>query len=148
MEAVLVQPRSSTVPTPTPSTRNRVGLAAQGLTVSFLLFDSSIKLAKASFVMEATRRIGYPEATVQPIGLILLACVVLYVAPRTAVLGAVLLTGYLGGAVATHLRLGDPLLSQTLFPIYVGVLAWTGLYLRDARLRAFNPLASQGDLLR
>jgi hypothetical protein len=142
MEAVFVQPPSSALPTATPKGRRRAGLALQGLTVSFLLFDSVIKLVKAPFVIEASQRIGYPESTLQPIGLILLACVALYVTRRTAILGAVLLTGYLGGAVATHLRLEDPLFSHTLFPIYIGVLAWTGLYLRDARLRAFNPFAS------
>jgi ABC-type transport system involved in cytochrome c biogenesis permease component len=71
-----------------------------------------------------------------PIGLILLVCVVVYLIPRTAVLGAVLLTGYLGGAVATHVRVGDPLLSHTFFPIYFAVLIWGGLYLRDRRVHA------------
>jgi hypothetical protein len=143
MEAVLDQTPSSSLPSSTPKARRRTGLALQGLTAAFLVFDSVIKLAKASFVLEATQRIGYPEATVQPIGLILLACVVLYVIPRTAVLGAVLLTGYLGGAVATHLRLEDPLLSHTLFPVYVGVLAWTGLYLRDTRVRTIAPFTAR-----
>jgi hypothetical protein len=73
-------------------------------------------------------------------GIVLLACVILYVIPQTSVLGAILLTGYLGGAVATHVRVGDPLLTHTLFPVYVGVLIWLGLYLRDGPLRALVPL--------
>ena len=79
------------------------------------------------------QRVGYPEDTARPIGWILLACLVAYLVPRTAVVGAVLLTGFLGGAIATHLRLEDPLFSHTLFPTYVAVLVWGGLYLRDSR---------------
>jgi hypothetical protein len=86
--------------------------------------------------MKAAEQIGYPAATMPPIGLILLTCVVVYLIPRTAVLGAVLLTGYLGGAVATHVRVGDPLLSHTLFPIYFAALVWGGLYLRDRRVHS------------
>ena len=77
-----------------------------------------------------------PGATTVPLGVLLGACLALYLVPRTAVLGAVLMTGYLGGAIATHLRIGDPLFSHTLFPIYIGAMLWGGLYLRDARVRA------------
>ncbi|MGH2901323.1 MAG: DoxX family protein, partial [Solirubrobacteraceae bacterium] len=86
--------------------------------------------------VEGSTQLGYPESAIVPIGLILLACLVVYVVPRTAVLGAVLLTGYLGGAIATHVRVGNPLLSHTLFPIYVAAMVWGGLWLRDGRVRA------------
>jgi ABC-type transport system involved in cytochrome c biogenesis permease component len=90
--------------------------------------------------VEFTVRLGYPESAVRLIGMILLVCLILYVVPATSVLGAVLLTGYLGGAVATQLRVGSPLLSTTLFPIYIGVLVWGGITLREERLRALFPL--------
>ena len=92
----------------------------------FLLVDSVGKLIPISPAIEFTVRLGYPESTVPLIGMILLVCLILYVVPRTSVLGAILLTGYLGGAVATQLRVGSPLLSTTLFPIYIGVLVWGG----------------------
>jgi hypothetical protein len=104
-----------------------------------------MKLAKAAPVLEASARIGYPEATVRPIGITLLACVALYLIPRTAVLGAVLLTGFLGGAIATHVRLEDPLFSHTLFPVYVAALVWGGLYLRDDRARRLAPWGRRGN---
>lgn len=85
-------------------------------------------------------RLGYPASTVVPIGILLLACVALYAVPRTSILGAVLLTGYLGGAVASNVRIANPLFGYTLFPVYVGVLLWLGLYLRNERLREFIPL--------
>ena len=113
-----------------------IGRIMSGLAVLFLLFDSTTKLLRVEAVMKAAAQIGYPPSTMFPIGLILLVCVVVYLIPRTAVLGAVLLTGYLGGAVATHVRVGDPLLSHTFFPIYFAVLIWGGLYLRDRRVRA------------
>lgn len=112
------------------------GRIMTGAAVLFLLFDSITKLLRVEAVMKAAEQIGYPAATMPPIGLILLACVVVYLIPRTAVLGAVLLTGYLGGAVATHVRVGDPLMSHVLFPIYFAVLIWGGLYLRDQRVPA------------
>jgi hypothetical protein len=113
-----------------------VGRIMSGVAVLFLLFDSATKLLRVEAVMKAAEQIGYPAATMPPIGLILLTCVVVYLIPRTAVLGAVLLTGYLGGAVATHVRVGDPLLSHTLFPIYFAALVWGGLYLRDRRVHS------------
>jgi len=113
-----------------------VGRIMSGVAVLFLLFDSATKLLRVEAVMKAAEQIGYPPRTMPAIGLILLVCVVVYLIPRTAVLGAVLLTGYLGGAIATHVRVGDPLLSHTFFPIYFAVLIWGGLYLRDRRVHA------------
>ena len=83
--------------------------------------------------------LGWPVSLAIPLGILLLSCLALYAIPRTAVLGAILLTGYLGGAVATHVRVADPLFSHVLFPVYVGAMLWGGLYLRDARLRALIP---------
>ena len=110
------------------------------LPVLLLFMDGVMKLIKPAPVVEATVRLGYPEAVILPLGIVLLFCTVLYAIPRTSVLGAVLLTGYLGGAVATHVRVGAPLFTNTLFPIYFGLLIWGGLYLRDGRLRALLPL--------
>src|SRR5258708_3443153 len=114
----------------------RVGSAVPAL---FLLLDGVMKLVKPAPVVEATVQLGYPESLIPVLGIVVLACLALYVIPRTAVLGAILLTGYLGGAVASHLRIGDPLFSHVLFPVYVGLLLWGGLYLRHARLRALIP---------
>ncbi|MGI9040637.1 MAG: DoxX family protein [Gemmatimonadales bacterium] len=111
--------------------------------VLFLLFDSVIKVMRVAPAVEGTVQLGYPATAVLGIGIIQLVCLVTYVLPRTAVLGAILLTGYLGGAVATHVRIGSPLLTHILFPVYVAVLIWGGLYLRDERLRALVPLRRQ-----
>jgi hypothetical protein len=118
-----------------------IGYLLSGLVVLFLLFDSIIKFVKPAPVVEAFAHLGWPISLAETI--ILLVCVVLYAIPRTSVLGAILLTGYLGGAVATHLRADDPLFSHVLFPTYMGALLWLGLYLRDERLRALVPLASK-----
>jgi hypothetical protein len=106
----------------------------------FLAFDTILKVLRLDAAVEGTTSIGYPADTVLLIGTIELVCLVLYLVPRTAVLGALLMTGYLGGAVATHVRISSPLLTHTLFPIYVALLLWGGLYLRDPRLRALLPL--------
>ena len=106
-----------------------------GIVVLFLLFDSVTKLMTIKPVVDGMRQLGYPLPLAPVIGSILLVCVVLYVIPRTAPVGAILLTGYLGGAVASQLRIGMPLLTYTLAPIYVAVLAWGALYLRDSRVR-------------
>ena len=116
------------------------GRVLSGLAVAFLIFDSAGKLLRMPPVVEGTAQLGYPGSVIVPLGVILLTCVLVYVVPRTAVLGAVLLTGYLGGAVATHVRVENPLLSHALFPTYVAALLWGGLVLRDPRLRAFLPL--------
>jgi hypothetical protein len=118
------------------------GRILSGLVVLFLLFDAVVKIIKIRPVVEGFAKLGYPEGVAVPIGVVLLVCVVLYAIPRTSVLGAILLTGYLGGAVATHVRAGDPLFSHVLAPTYVGLLIWLGLYLREARLRALVPLKS------
>lgn len=104
-----------------------------GLVFLFLLFDSIIKVMRTDAAVDGTVELGYPENLVVGIGLVLLVCTVLYAIPRTAILGAILLTGYLGGATATQVRLEDP---WFLFPVLLGVLVWAGLFLRDARLRA------------
>jgi len=101
-----------------------------------LTLDAGAKIARLKPVIEGTVQLGYPASTVLPIGLILLACAIIYAIPRTAPLGAVLLTGYLGGAIATHVRVGNPLFTHELFPIYVAAFIWGGLYLRDPRVRA------------
>ena len=118
------------------------GRILSGLAVLFLLFDAVLKLIKIPPVVEGFARLGYPPNLSVPIGIALLFSVLVYVVPRTSVLGAILLTGYLGGAVATHVRVGDPLFSHVLFPCYVGILIWGGLYLREDRLRALIPLRS------
>ncbi len=111
------------------------GRIISALPVLFLLFDSVIKLMEIAPVKESFTQLGYPVSLARGIGILELVCVAVYVIPRTSVLGAILLTGYLGGAVATHVRVGDPLFSHVLFPTYVGVLLWFGLYLREERLR-------------
>jgi hypothetical protein len=111
------------------------GRVVSGIPAAFLAFDAAIKLANPAFVTEASVRIGVPPELSVGLGVLLAACLALYLIPRTAPIGGVLLTGYLGGAVLTHLRVGDPLISHTLFPIYVGALVWAGLYLRDDRVR-------------
>lgn len=116
-------------------TRRWPGRVLTGIPVAFLAFDVVIKFAQPVAVAEATAKLGLPANSAPLLGVILAACLALYVIARTAPLGAVLLTGYLGGAVLTHLRVGDPLISHTLFPIYVGAVLWAGLYLRDARVR-------------
>jgi len=115
-----------------------------GAAVLFLAVDGAMKLAGAQAVALAAVQLGWPADVMVGLGAILLAGVVLHVVPRTAVLGALLITGYLGGAVATHVRIGDPLFSHVLFPVYVGALLWGGLLLRDARLRQFLPWRRRG----
>lgn len=114
------------------------GRILSAIPVLFLLFDGVAKLIKPASVVEATVRLGYPESVIPGLGILLLVSTVVYVVPRTSVLGAVLLTGYLGGATATHVRIGDPLF-PILFPSIVGALIWGGLFLRDERLRTLIP---------
>jgi hypothetical protein len=116
------------------------GRIMSALPVLFLIFDSVIHIMKPAPVREGFAKLGYSLSLAVPLGIIELICLVLYVIPRTSVLGAALLTGYLGGAVATNLRAGAPLFSNVLFPVYLGVLLWGGLYLRDERLRAVFPV--------
>ena len=110
-----------------------------GLPALFLLMDGGMRLFKPPFVVEATTQMGYPESVIVGLGCVLLASTVLYLIPRTAVLGAVLLTGYLGGAVATHVRVGAPIFND-LFPVVFGALLWGGLWLRDRRVQDLLPL--------
>lgn len=117
------------------------GRILSAIPVLFLLMDGVMKLIKPAPVVAATVRLGWPESAIFGLGILLLACTLLYAVPRTSVLGAILLTGYLGGATATHVRVGEPLF-PVLFPSLVGILIWGGLYLRDARLRVLLPLRS------
>lgn len=116
------------------------GRILSGLPALFLLLDGVGKLAQPVQVVDGTKELGYPASVILPLGIVLLTCTILYIIPRTSVLGAILLTGYLGGAVATHVRVANPLFTHTLFPTYLGVMLWAGLYLRDLRLRALVPL--------
>ena len=115
-----------------------VGRILSGIAILFLAFDGVMKFFMDKLppeALEAGAALQWPIEKMPLVGTILLICLALYIIPRTAILGAVLLTGYLGGAVASHIRVSNPLFSHTLFPIYVAVLVWLGLYLRDARLR-------------
>jgi len=119
--------------------RIKAGYILTGLSSLFLLFDGIMKLFKPAAVINGTIELGYNESVIVPLGIVLTAITVLYLIPRTAVLGAVLLTGYLGGAVATHVRAGAGAF-PTIFPVIFGVLVWGGLYLRDARIAELLPL--------
>jgi hypothetical protein len=122
------------------------GWAMTVLVGAFLAFDASIKLLVIRPVIDAFQQIGFPISLARGMGVLEMLILALYLTPRTAVLGAVLLTGLLGGAVASHLRLLDPWVSHVLFGVYVGAFAWGGLYLRDARLRQLLPLRSASSL--
>ena len=115
------------------------GWGASALAILFLAFDSLGKVLRVEPVIAGTTELGYPAGLVFTIGVLMLLCVVAYAIPGTSVLGAVLLTGYLGGAIATQLRVGNPLLSHTLFPVYVAIFVWAGLFLREPRLRPLLP---------
>ena len=116
------------------------GWAISGLTAAFMLFDAGAKFAKPKPVIDAFARTGWPIHLASTVGAILVVCTALYLVPATSVLGAILLTAYLGGAVATNLRLENPLLTHTLFPVYFGVLSWVGLWLRELRVEPVFPL--------
>ena len=117
------------------------GRILSGIAVLFLAFDACMKVLMLPAAVEGTTQLGYPAGSLFGIGIVQVVCLVLYLVPRTAPIGAVLWTGYLGGAVATHVRVGNPLFSHILFPVYVAVLLWAGLWLRDARVKALvaNP---------
>jgi DoxX-like family len=117
----------------------RTGRVLSGIAILFLAFDASVKLLKPPFAVDATTQLGYPESLIVPLGVIQAVCLIVYAIPRTSVLGAVLWTAYLGGAVATQVRVANPLLSHTLVPVYVAAVLWLGLWLRDVRLRAILP---------
>ena len=112
------------------------GRLLSGIAVLFLAVDAGMKLLRLPAAVEGTTQLGYPAGVILSIGVIQAICLLVYLIPRTSVLGAVLWTGYLGGAVATHVRVGNPLFGFVLFPIYVAALLWSGLWLRDRRVRA------------
>ena len=114
-----------------------------GLAALFLLFDAGMKVLSVPAALAGTTELGYPVSVVFGLGVVQLICLAAYLVPRTAVLGAVLWTGYLGGAIATHVRVGNPLFSHVLFPLYVALFVWGGLWLRDTRVRALFPLRAK-----
>lgn len=118
------------------------GRIITGVVILFMTFDVGVKLMEMDVVREAMLRLGYPEylAGGRQIGVLEAICLILYVIPRTSVLGAILLTGIMGGAIASHLRIGDPLPTHTLFGFYLGLLIWGGIYLRNERLRQLIPV--------
>lgn len=119
-----------------------IGRILSGLVIVFLLMDGGIKLAPIKEVTETLQQLGYSGSVGQArlLGILTLGCALLYAIPRTSVLGAILLTGLLGGAMATHLRVDSPLFTHLLFGLYIGLMAWGGLYLRDPALRALMPI--------
>lgn len=118
-----------------------LGRILSGLVILFLLFDGAIKLVPWPVVTETMDKMGYgaSENLARSLGLITIVCTVLYSVPPTSILGAILLTGYLGGAIASHVRIGSPLFSHILFGFYLGLMVWGGLWLRDRRLRSLIP---------
>lgn len=134
--------QSDSINTATPAGQLWTGRVMSGLVIVFLIFDGGIKLAPLAVVTETMQQLGYsgsPELA-RGLGAMTLVIALLYALPRTSLLGAILLTGLLGGAMATHLRVGSPLFSHLLFGLYLGLLAWGGLYLRDPRLRRLFPV--------
>jgi hypothetical protein len=124
-------------PRDTPRAMLWTGRVLTALIVLFMLFDAYGKLAKIQPVVEGTTQAGYPESAIRPIGAAALLGAVLYAIPQTSVLGAIVLTGFLGGAVATHVRMAD---NNYFFAIIFGIVTWLGIYFRDARLRRLIPL--------
>jgi len=120
------------------------GRVVSGIVVLFLAVDGAIKLVPIQPVTDSLRELGYPptESLARLLGVVTLACTALYAWPRTALLGAVMLTGLMGGAIASHLRLDHPLISHTLFGLWLGLLLWIGLWLRDERVRRVMPVVS------
>jgi hypothetical protein len=117
------------------------GRVLSGLVIVFMLFDGAMKLVPWPIVTETMDKMGYgsSEGMARSLGIITIVCTVLYAVPPTSILGAILLTGYLGGAIASHLRIGSPLFSHTLFGLYLGLMVWGGLWLRDRSLRSLIP---------
>jgi hypothetical protein len=139
---------SQVLPTPTDTapiakSARWSGRVVSGLVIVFLLFDGAIKLVPWPVVTETMDRMGYgsSETLARSLGLISLVCTVLYAVPPTSILGAILLTGYLGGAIASHVRIGSPLFSHVVFGLYLGLMVWGGLWLRDRSLRALMPFS-------
>ena len=115
------------------------GRIISALPILFLLMDAVGKFVKPEPVVTGTIALGYNESVILPLGIVLLVCTILYAVPQTSILGAILLTGYLGGAVATHVRIGNPVFTHMLFPVYLGIMIWLGIYLRDIRVRSLVP---------
>lgn len=135
-------PAAEAVDSATPTSRKAriAGVVCSGVATVFLAFDAAMKLFAVPEAVKGTVELGYPESVLFTLGVLQVVCLILYVVPRTSVLGALLWTGYLGGAVATHVRLENPLFSHVLFPVYVALLLWGGLWLRQPALRALLPL--------
>jgi hypothetical protein len=131
--------QTATQTLPSPRTTLWAGRIISALAILFLILDSVIKVLKLAPAVESTTQLGYPESLVITIGIIELVCLAIYVIPRTSIFGAILMTGYLGGAIATNLRAGTPLFN-VIFPIIIGALLWGGIYLRDQKLRELVPL--------
>ncbi|HEX3501708.1 MAG TPA: DoxX family protein [Stellaceae bacterium] len=136
--------QTSTQTTPPSGKAIWTGHAMSGLVILFLAADGAMKLVPIAPVTEAMTQLGYPasDSLARFLGILTLVCTALYALPRTAVLGAILLTGYMGGAMATHLRIGSPIFTHLLFGLYLGLMVWGGLFLRDKRVRALIPLRS------
>lgn len=131
--------QATTTTTATNKSMLWTGRILTALAALFLLFDGVTHIMQIAPVVDAMNQLGYPANLALNLGIIQLICLLLYLIPSTSLLGAVLLTAYLGGAVATNLRIGAPLFSNVLFPVYLGLFIWGGLYLRDERLRAIFP---------
>lgn len=132
--------QTETLTGPEPGKMAWTGRILSGLVIAFLIFDGTIKITEMEVAVSATRQLGYPGSIVFGLGVLTFILTALYAYPRTAVLGAILLTGLMGGAITTHLRIGNPLFSHQLFGVYLGLMIWGGLFLRDERLRALIPL--------
>ncbi len=135
----VAKPTSSHVSSPSRGAKVG-GYVSSGLAVAFLTMDATMKVFATAPAIEGTKQLGYDPSVIVPLGAVQLVCLVVYLFPRTSVLGAILWTGYLGGAIATHVRVGNPLFSHVLFPVYVAALLWFGLWLRSPALRALVPL--------
>lgn len=118
------------------STQIWTGRVLTTIAVLFLLFDVTVKLLQLPVAVQGTVQLGYPAGIIFTLGVIQAICLIAYLIPRTAIIGAILWTGYLGGAVATHVRIGNPLFTHILSPVYVALFIWGGLALRNARLRS------------
>jgi hypothetical protein len=138
MQMEMIQPSQS-------KTMLWAGRILTTIVVLFLLMDGTIKVMQLDVAVKATVELGYPQQVVFGLGVMTLVIAVLYAIPQTAILGAILMTGLLGGAIATHLRVGSPLFSHLFFGVYVGVMAWGGLWLRDGRLRLLLPFQQRHD---
>ena len=135
MSATLLRSATAPMPKVTSNASRWAGRIISGIVIVLLAFDAAVKLLRVPAAVEGTAQLGYPPQALPIIGILALICLVLYVIPRTAPLGAILWTGYFGGTVATHLRAGNPLFTHILSGVYVATLLWVGLYLRDERVR-------------